>query len=190
MSRLSVFFYVPNVIGYFRMVIIAADWLLVKDDVWFAVLFFVSVLLDGVDGWAARYFRQVSAFGALLDVTIDLGARAMLWSLVWPRFGGFISSIEWVGFLCNYKEAGKDWKSPRDHPRWIRAILANGFKNFWGGILVLGTHFLPLGIFVAERGIVGWELMKPVIGFLWFGKGICFMTEAYFISYHVNKINP
>lgn len=188
MSGLRVLLYVPNVIGYIRMGIIAVDWLLVKDDRWFSALFFVSVLLDGVDGWAARHFKQVSAFGAWLDVTIDIGARAMLWSVVWPRFAGFISSIEWVGFLCNYREAGKDWKSPRDHPRWIRVILANGFKNFWGGILVLGTHFLPLGIFVSERDIVRQTLMMPLLCFLWFGKTICFMTEAYFIGYHIKKI--
>ncbi|KAH7954255.1 hypothetical protein HPB49_016997 [Dermacentor silvarum] len=186
----SVFLYVPNLIGYLRMAIVAYAWLLVTDDRLFALLFFVSVLLDGVDGWAARLLGQASAFGTLLDVSIDLGARAMLWSLVWPRFGGFISSIEWLGLLSNYREAGTDWKKDaRHHPHWIRAIFANGFKNPWGAVLVTGTHFLPLAIFVYERGIWTASCAPYVIAFLWFGKGICFATEGYFIWYHVKKLN-
>ncbi|XP_064482802.1 uncharacterized protein LOC135395634 [Ornithodoros turicata] len=188
MAQLSVYLYVANVVCYIRIAIVAYAWFLAKDDVCFASLFFISIVLDGVDGWAARRFKQVSAFGAWLDVIIDLWARAMLWGVVWPEFSGFVVSMEWAGFLCNYSEAGKDWKNPRDHPLFIRMLLKNGFKNFWGGIMVTGTHFLPLGMFAREKELLCSGVIRSIVLFLWFGKAISFYFDYYFITRHIRKL--
>ena len=61
-------------------------------------LYTVSCLLDGLDGYAARYFNQSTNFGAVLDMVTDRCTTACLLvflSSAWPRwailFQGLIS---------------------------------------------------------------------------------------------------
>lgn len=61
-------------------------------------LYTVSCLLDGLDGYAARYFNQSTTFGAVLDMVTDRCTTACLLvflSSAWPRwaiiFQGLIS---------------------------------------------------------------------------------------------------
>lgn len=44
----------------------------------FAILYFVSFVCDGLDGWLARKFNQVSTFGAVLDMVTDRVSTACL----------------------------------------------------------------------------------------------------------------
>ena len=63
-----------------------------------SILYSVSCLLDALDGVAARYFRQSTQFGAVLDMVTDRCTTACLLvflSSAWPRwallFQGLIS---------------------------------------------------------------------------------------------------
>ncbi|KAJ8623520.1 hypothetical protein MRB53_032049 [Persea americana] len=49
-----------------------------SDKKLFAVLYFVSFVCDGLDGWFARKFNQVSTFGAVLDMVTDRVSTACL----------------------------------------------------------------------------------------------------------------
>ncbi|XP_028056181.1 CDP-diacylglycerol--inositol 3-phosphatidyltransferase 1-like [Camellia sinensis] len=65
--KLSVYLYIPNIIGYIRVLMNCfAFYICFSDKKLFSVLYFVSFVCDALDGWFARKFNQVSTFGAVL----------------------------------------------------------------------------------------------------------------------------
>jgi phosphatidylglycerophosphate synthase len=77
----STWWYVPNLIGYAR--IITGLWSLVyafdqSAHHKFFMLYAISYGLDAVDGVAARALKQTSRFGALLDMVTDRFCTAAL----------------------------------------------------------------------------------------------------------------
>lgn len=67
-----VYFYIPNLIGYARVILSIASFAVFFDDpVLFSLFYMSSFLLDAADGLAARQFNQCSKFGAVLDMVTD-----------------------------------------------------------------------------------------------------------------------
>jgi CDP-diacylglycerol--inositol 3-phosphatidyltransferase len=67
-----VFLYIPNLIGYLRIVLAIVSLAFMPSRAELAIsLYFISCLLDAADGYAARYFGQSSGFGAVLDMVTD-----------------------------------------------------------------------------------------------------------------------
>lgn len=68
----NVFLFVPNIIGYIRVITAGASlyYMPIHPKVC-TVLYFVSCILDAVDGQAARALNQTSKFGAVLDMVTD-----------------------------------------------------------------------------------------------------------------------
>ena len=73
----------PNLIGYVRFALLAGSLVAHGrgDPFVCALLWFISVALDAVDGWLARAFGHSSSFGALLDVVLDNASRSAMWIL-------------------------------------------------------------------------------------------------------------
>ncbi|SAM08017.1 hypothetical protein [Absidia glauca] len=68
----NVFLFVPNIIGYTRIILAALSFYYMPIHPKACVaLYSLSCLLDAVDGNAARYFNQCSRFGAVLDMVTD-----------------------------------------------------------------------------------------------------------------------
>ena len=68
----SVFLYVPNLIGYFRVILGIVAFVYAFDNYKITVLAYsASQLLDALDGYAARALNQSSMFGAVLDMVTD-----------------------------------------------------------------------------------------------------------------------
>ncbi|VUZ48451.1 unnamed protein product [Hymenolepis diminuta] len=68
----NIFLFVPNIIGYARiLLLIAACWYMPLDPIRAIVAYFLSALLDAVDGHAARLLNQSTKFGAMLDMLSD-----------------------------------------------------------------------------------------------------------------------
>ncbi|RKP14585.1 CDP-alcohol phosphatidyltransferase-domain-containing protein [Piptocephalis cylindrospora] len=68
----DVFYYIPNLIGYARVILAAASFYYMPTSPWLCMgMYSVSVLLDAFDGKAARYFDQCSKFGSVLDMVTD-----------------------------------------------------------------------------------------------------------------------
>lgn len=81
----NVLLYIPNLIGYFRVLCTLAFLYLCKDDTQWHVaitLYFVSFAADLFDGMAARAFHQTSKFGAVLDMVTDRCSTALLLSIL------------------------------------------------------------------------------------------------------------
>lgn len=82
MSKLTasnVMWYVPNQIGYMRVVtMILSLFLMQKHPVWTILTYGVSCLLDALDGTMARKYGQTSSFGAVLDMVTDRSTTTAL----------------------------------------------------------------------------------------------------------------
>lgn len=75
----DVYVFVPNLIGYGRIVMALAAFVVAFDSPsWFLVLYSLSFILDAADGWAARKLGQSSNFGAVLDMFTDRAATSAM----------------------------------------------------------------------------------------------------------------
>eukprot|EP01063_Lacrimia_lanifica_P003636 TRINITY_DN1195_c0_g1_i1.p2 TRINITY_DN1195_c0_g1~~TRINITY_DN1195_c0_g1_i1.p2 ORF type:complete len:227 (+),score=106.79 TRINITY_DN1195_c0_g1_i1:55-681(+) len=76
---MSVYLYVPNLIGYARVALTIYSYFIFFDDpMTFLICYWVGFLLDAADGQAARMLNQCSKFGGILDMITDRAATAGL----------------------------------------------------------------------------------------------------------------
>lgn len=81
------FVYVPNLIGYARVVLASIALAYAFEDVPFALgAYFLSFVCDELDGRFARMFDQCSEFGKLLDMVTDRLATAGLLMVLSAKF--------------------------------------------------------------------------------------------------------
>lgn len=75
----SVYFYVPNLIGYFRIACAFYGYSMALKDYQVTVfIYWLSQVLDAADGFAARALKQSSTFGAVLDMVTDRASTTCL----------------------------------------------------------------------------------------------------------------
>mmetsp|Transcript_61292 Transcript_61292/g.164636 ORF Transcript_61292/g.164636 Transcript_61292/m.164636 type:complete len:210 (-) Transcript_61292:136-765(-) len=83
-----VYFFVPNIIGYVRVVFgILAFWNYQNSGV-FLACYFISYFLDCFDGWAARALNQATRFGQMLDMVTDRCCSAALFAVLTVMYPG------------------------------------------------------------------------------------------------------
>lgn len=92
-----VFLYIPNIIGYIRILLLAIFPLFaLKAPLMAFSVYFSSAILDAVDGHLARRLGQESYLGAVLDYTIDRASLAVIQivlALVYPQYWGFFALV-------------------------------------------------------------------------------------------------
>uniref|UniRef100_A0A3P8Q7P0 CDP-diacylglycerol--inositol 3-phosphatidyltransferase n=1 Tax=Astatotilapia calliptera TaxID=8154 RepID=A0A3P8Q7P0_ASTCA len=90
METENIFLFVPNLIGYARVVLALISFFLMPCCPWPAVFcYLLSALLDAFDGHAARALNQSTKFGAMLDMLTDRCATMCLLvnlSLLYPSY--------------------------------------------------------------------------------------------------------
>ncbi|XP_042338480.1 CDP-diacylglycerol--inositol 3-phosphatidyltransferase-like, partial [Plectropomus leopardus] len=90
MAQENIFFFVPNLIGYGRIVLALLSLYLMPRCPWTAVFcYMLNVVLDSVDGPAARALNQCTKFGAIMDMLTDRCATMCLLvnlSLLYPSY--------------------------------------------------------------------------------------------------------
>lgn len=68
----NVFMFVPNLIGYARIILaLASFYTMPHKPILTLSFYFMSTFLDAFDGFAARLFNQSTRFGAMLDQLTD-----------------------------------------------------------------------------------------------------------------------
>lgn len=77
-SKWPVALYVPNIIGYLRIILSVIAFANYEKPNIFFIYYFVGFVLDAADGLAARKLQQSSEFGAQLDMLTDRCATAAL----------------------------------------------------------------------------------------------------------------
>lgn len=189
MTTTRVALFVPNLIGYFRLLLLGAS---VYTGVSFPHLTYwlllVSLLLDGLDGIAARRLNQCSSFGAFLDVFADNLIRGILWVWSTPApFGVLPVILETTVFTCTHKGGGAAWKTGcfRQAPRWVQHTMANGFKSPLGILAIVGLMGLPLWLW-ACRFMPGSLYASPWLGApVIIGRLFCASVETWVLWAHV-----
>lgn len=86
----TVLWYIPNQIGYMRVVTALVSLFTMRNHpVFTSLVYGVSCLLDALDGTMARKYNQVSRLGAVLDMVTDRCTTASLTcflAVVYPRW--------------------------------------------------------------------------------------------------------
>ena len=112
-----------------------------------AILLLSSRLLDPLDGWIARRRDQVSLYGTVLDLVVDLLTHSIVWVMSGLWFGPVFIALEWVAGFGILSAMRRDvaWKSflSADAPGWIKAYFRNGMRNGWCACGVVGHFIVP-----------------------------------------------
>ncbi|GAB0202396.1 CDP-diacylglycerol--inositol 3-phosphatidyltransferase [Grus japonensis] len=118
----NVFLFVPNIIGYARLVLAAASFCLMPQRPGpAAACYGLSQLLDAIDGHAARSLGQGTRFGAMLDMLTDrLSALCLLLNLalLYPAAAPFFQlsaaldvASHWLHTHCTALQGGQSHKA-------------------------------------------------------------------------------
>ncbi|KAL6213934.1 hypothetical protein ACLB2K_013373 [Fragaria x ananassa] len=146
----------------------------------FSILYFVSFVCDGVDGWCARKFNQVSIFGAVLDMVTDRPGLIFL-SLLALDIGS-----HWLQMYSTFLLGKASHKDVKDSTNWLfRAyygnqmfmayccvacevlyiilflVAKNESENLIDVFLGLAHHITPLSVLVG-LSLFGWAVKQAV----------------------------
>lgn len=87
----NVFLYVPNMIGYARILLLGCSFYFILKDYRLALgLYGLSYTLDAFDGLAARLLNQSSLFGSVLDMLTDRVSTMCLLMTIGHLYSGYI----------------------------------------------------------------------------------------------------
>ncbi|XP_050235093.1 CDP-diacylglycerol--inositol 3-phosphatidyltransferase 1-like [Mercurialis annua] len=134
-TKLSVYLYIPNIVGYTRVLMNCfAFAICFSNKGLFSLLYFISFVCDGIDGWCARKFNQVSTFGAVLDMITDRISTACLLvilSQVYRPGFAFLSLLaldiasHWLQMYSTFLLGKTSHKDVKDSTNWL-------FKAYYG----------------------------------------------------------
>ncbi|KAK9682810.1 hypothetical protein RND81_10G097900 [Saponaria officinalis] len=132
----TIYLYVPNIIGYIRVLMNCVAFAICYSHKGiFAVLYFVSFVCDGIDGWFARKLNQVSTLGAVLDMVTDRISTACLLVLLSQIYRPgliFLSLLaldiasHWFQMYSTFLSGKASHKDVKDSSSWLfRAYYGN-----------------------------------------------------------------
>ncbi|PCH38087.1 CDP-diacylglycerol--inositol 3-phosphatidyltransferase [Wolfiporia cocos MD-104 SS10] len=102
----NVFLFVPNLIGYARVILAGvALYFMSYHPRYCTLAYCISCLLDAADGHAARALGQTSKFGAVLDMVTDRCTTSMLLcylSSAYPQYAWVFQCLITLDFSSHY----------------------------------------------------------------------------------------
>ncbi|CAG2068118.1 unnamed protein product, partial [Timema podura] len=106
MSDENIFLFVPNIIGYARIILALVSFYFMSTNyVVSSACYIISGLLDAVDGHAARYFNQSTKFGGILDQLTDrCGTMGLLVTLsyFYPKYMFLFQLSMCIDISCHW----------------------------------------------------------------------------------------
>lgn len=106
MAEENIFIFVPNIIGYARIVLaIISFYFMPTNYIIACTCYIVSALLDAFDGHAARYFDQSTKFGAMLDQLTDrCGTMGLVTVLAhfYPKYSFLLIMSMCIDIACHW----------------------------------------------------------------------------------------
>ncbi|XP_042484047.1 CDP-diacylglycerol--inositol 3-phosphatidyltransferase 1-like [Macadamia integrifolia] len=132
---LPVYLYIPNIIGYIRIALNCIAFAqCFSNKILFSILYFISFVCDGLDGWFARKFNQVSTFGAVLDMVTDRVSTACLLAILSQCYRPglvflFLLALDiashWLQMYSTFLSGKASHKDVKDSTNWL-------FKAYYG----------------------------------------------------------
>lgn len=168
----NVILFVPNVIGYARILLMLLSFYFMPFNYVISTFcYIVSSLLDAIDGYTARYFNQQTKFGAMLDQLTDrCGTAGLCMALChfYPRYMFLFQlsltvdiSCHWV-FFClsvlqkkgSHKSVDLSWNPILKHyysSKLLLFLMCAGNEAFYVSLYVLyftkGPSIANMGFF-------------------------------------------
>ncbi|XP_034940084.1 CDP-diacylglycerol--inositol 3-phosphatidyltransferase [Chelonus insularis] len=106
MESENIFLFVPNIIGFARVVLaIISFYFMPTNYVVAGWCYITSALLDAFDGHAARYFNQSTKFGSMLDQLTDrVGTMCLLvaLSMFYPKYAFWFQLSMAIDISCHW----------------------------------------------------------------------------------------
>ncbi|GAA5966116.1 hypothetical protein JCM21900_004940 [Sporobolomyces salmonicolor] len=161
----NIFLFVPNLIGYTRVILGAAALTYMPTHPKFCtVAYCISALLDAVDGQAARALGQTSKFGAILDMVTDRCTTSCLLCFLasaYPDFAllfQFLISLDfsshYIHMYASLVSGSKSHKTVTKEQSWILWSYYNNSRTlflfcafnelFFVSLYVAHTYKTPL----------------------------------------------
>ena len=80
-SRTPVLFYIPNILGYIRILLafVGLYYSILQQPIIAIIIWILASVLDLLDGKIARWLQQTSQFGILLDIVADNILRTIIY---------------------------------------------------------------------------------------------------------------
>lgn len=156
-SNENIFLFIPNLIGYARIILAFISFYYMKDDYKKALIcYFLSAFLDAFDGHAARAFNQSTKFGAILDQLTDRCGTmclVMVLGLFYPRYMFFFQLINLID-------------------------IAGHWVHIWGSLLQGKTSHKFIDL--SENKILRiYYTSRAVLFFM------CFFNEVFYVSLYL-----
>jgi CDP-diacylglycerol--inositol 3-phosphatidyltransferase len=199
MGPIPVVLYVPNLLGYTRILLAFVGlYLAPTNPIEASIVWLLSASLDLIDGISARALNQCSSLGVLLDISADNILRTAFWlaaasssssSAPWYRLAaGLVISLEWATMLCTQLHAsqeGAHWKTTREQdPGWIKAIFADNFRTPLGTLCIGGLSGSGYMAYASGEEVLVRTI--PCFQFLmylcFFGRGVAMLAELWLCS--------
>ncbi|XP_031381497.1 CDP-diacylglycerol--inositol 3-phosphatidyltransferase 1-like isoform X2 [Punica granatum] len=174
---LSVYLYIPNVIGYLRVLMnCVAFGVCFSNKRLFSVLYFLSFVFDGIDGWCARRFNQVSTFGAVLDMVTDRISTACLLVILSNVYRpGMIFLLllaldiasHWFQMYSTFLSGKVSHKDVKDSTSWLFKLYY-GYRPFMAyccvacEVLVSSVKRCSALSFLLVVSLFGWTIKQAV----------------------------
>ena len=120
-----VLWYIPNKIGYVRVITAALSFFVMKNHpTAFTWLYSTSCLLDALDGTMARKYNQVSSLGAVLDMVTDRSSTAGLMCFLcvqYPQWCVFFQLMLGLDITSHYMHMYASLSAGKtSHKSWAR----------------------------------------------------------------------
>jgi len=191
----SVYFYVPNLIGYTRILLdIAAFYVIYTDFKLFFVFYAISAWLDIADGHAARALDQCSRFGAVLDMVTDRASTSCLIVVLaqfYPKFSlvfCFLIALDimshFARVISSLSLGNTSHKAVSQNQSWlIRLYYTNRFVL---GFMCFGNEafFLHLYLLQFYQGpLVSLGPLAPYLSHIFGGNEISAVAAMTFFLY-------
>ncbi|WZZ06144.1 hypothetical protein YC2023_092065 [Brassica napus] len=176
-EKLSVYLYIPNIVGYMRVVLnCVAFAVCFSNKTLFSLLYFFSFCCDAVDGWKLEldsllFLTLVSTFGAVLDMVTDRVSTACLLvilsqvyrpSLVFLSLLALDIASHWLQMYSTFLAGKSSHKDVKDSTSWL-------FRLYYGNRIFMcyccvscEKHFsLLLEAFTAMAKPMAIEVYNP-----------------------------
>ncbi|XP_068855104.1 CDP-diacylglycerol--inositol 3-phosphatidyltransferase-like isoform X2 [Aphelocoma coerulescens] len=201
----NVFLFVPNLIGYARILLAAVSfWLMPQRPGPAAACYALAGLLDAVDGHLARLLGQGSRLGAMLDMLTDrLSSMCLLLNLalLYPRWAPLLQlamaldvASHWLHMHWSTLQGASSHKAVggEGHPllrryyqsRALLFLLCAGNEGFYCCLYLLhwgeGPAVFPGGLGLARAGTNWVQLvLTGLTGSYWFNWFLLVHTGSY-----------
>lgn len=147
--QLPVALYIPNVMGYARIILSFIGLYLSSSRPVAAIwTWLFSASLDLFDGIVARALNQASSLGILIDIIADNILRCSVWIAaclsrndpLTSIVACLLISVEWTTMLATQLSAdNRHWKQDRQEDPWlVQMCFRNNFRNSMGIVVIYG----------------------------------------------------